>query len=148
MSEVKEYIRKIVDEGSQEEMHELSTILDEAVCVIRDYDEKLYKDYLMRMYRMAYGNVLSKQMAEDIVRNMKPYGMRWSLEEARRIQEDYGTDNIREVDFFVVINSAYNDYRDLFGDNLENYVRFTKNFIKDEDAKEGKVFLYFTTIPD
>lgn len=148
MSEVKEYIRKIVDEGSQNEMEELSMILDEAVCVIKDYDEDLYKDYLMRMYRMAYGNVLSRSMAEDIVKSMKPYGMRWSLDETKRVQEDYGLSSIRDVDFFVVINSAYNDYRDLFGDNLENYVRFTRNFINDEDAKEGKVFLYFTTIPD
>ena len=45
-----------------------------------------------------------------------------------------------------VINSAYNDYKDLLGEDVENYVRFTIDFIKDEDAKEGKVFKYFTQI--
>jgi hypothetical protein len=50
------------------------------------------------------------------------------------------------TDFFVVINSAFNDYRDLFGDDLSNYVKFTDEFINDEDAKKGKVFKYFTTI--
>ena len=45
------------------------------------------------------------------------------------------------------MNSAYNDYRDLFDDNLDMYVHFTKKFINDEDAKEGKVFTYFMKIP-
>lgn len=30
--------------------------------------------------------------------------------------------------------------------NLEMYVRFARDFIEDEDAKEGKVFNYFTTL--
>lgn len=34
----------------------------------------------------------------------------------------------------------------VFGDNLDMYARFSRNFIKDEDAKEGKVYLYFRNI--
>ena len=45
------------------------------------------------------------------------------------------------------MNSAYNDFRDLFDKDIEAYARYTKNFIMDKDAKEDKVFLYFTTIP-
>ena len=45
------------------------------------------------------------------------------------------------------MNSAYNDFYDLFGEELENYVRYSKMFIKDDDAKEDKVFLYFVNIP-
>lgn len=44
------------------------------------------------------------------------------------------------------MNMAYSDYKEIFGDNLELYVKFSKAFIKDEDAKEGKVYLYFTEI--
>ena len=66
--------------------------------------------------------------------------------QAEQIQRDYGMENIRPIDFYVVLNSAYNDYRDVFGDSLDTYVRYTEAFINDEDAKEGKVFKYFTQI--
>lgn len=146
MHEIKEYIQKIADDGEPREMEQLSDILDEIIYVIKDYDEKLYKKYKMELYCMAYGNRFNRQMAEDIVSKMKPYKMRWSLEETRDIQQEFGLDNLDEYDFFVVINSAYNDYRDLFGDNLDMYARYTKDFIEDEDAIEGKVFKYFTII--
>ena len=69
--------------------------------------------------------------------------MRWSYEETRNLQRQRGINDIDDNEFFVVINSAYNDYKDLFGEDLESYIRFTIDFIKDEDAKEGKVFKYF-----
>ena len=147
MNEIKGYIKKIVDDGDQSEMEELSDILDEVVYVIKKYNENLFEEYKMCLYRMAYGDKLNQQMAQDIVNNMKPYGMRWNLEDTKRIQIDYDSTDIDDIDFFVVINSAYNDYQNLFGDNIDMYVRFTKDFINDEDAKNGKVFRYFTTIP-
>jgi hypothetical protein len=48
---------------------------------------------------------------------------------------------------YRVINSAYNDFRDLFGDDIEKYIKYTMNFIQDEDAKPDKVFIYYTEIP-
>lgn len=69
-----------------------------------------------------------------------------ALEETRQVQQQYGLMGIRNIDFWVVMNSAYNDYHDIFGDDVEMYARFTKDFIQDEDAKEGKVFRYFTKI--
>lgn len=146
MHEVKEMIQKIADEGNRDEMEELSDILDEAICVIKNYDEALYEDYKMQLYRMAYGNTFTQEMAEKIVSKMRPYKERWTLDETREFQYQYGLNNIDELDFYVVMNSAYNDFRDLFGDNIEMYVRYTENFINDEDARDGKVFLYFTTI--
>lgn len=147
MHEIKEYIRKIVDDGNVEEMYKLSDILDEVVHIIKKYDAELYKKYKMELYSMAYGNVLNEEMAEEIVSNMRPYGEKFSLEQSREIQDRYDMNNIRDIDFWVTLNSAYNDYRDLFGDNTETYAMLTRNFIEDEDAKQGKVFKYFTTIP-
>lgn len=146
--EVEDYIQKIVDNGRVEDMHELSEILEDLMEKIYEYDEKCYKKYEMKLYKMAYGSTLSRRMAEEIVSQMRPYRMRWTMEETQRIQDEYGLNNIRPTDFFVVINSAYNDYKDLFDENIEMYVRFTNDFINDEDAKEDKVFLYYTTIPE
>lgn len=69
--------------------------------------------------------------------------MRWSIEETENLQRQRGIEDISKADFFVVINSAYNDYKDIFGEDLEGYIRFTIDFIKDEDAKPNKVFDYF-----
>ena len=148
MHEVKKMIQKIANDGNINEMEELSDILDEVICVIKDYDEKLYEKYKMELYRMAYGDKLNEEMAEKIVSKMRPYKQRWSLDETRSMQEEYGIMDIDEYDFFVVINSAFNDFRNLFEDNIDMYIRYTEDFINDEDAKEGKVFKYFTTIPE
>jgi len=78
---------------------------------------------------------------------MKPYGEKWTIKETENMQRQRGL-NFREPDFYVVINSAYNDYNDLFGDDIEKYVRFTNDFINDEDGKKDKVYLYFTIIPE
>ena len=140
---IKKYIQMIVENGRQEDMEELSDILDETINIIKEYDHSLYDKY-----KMAYGNSFDEEMAEDIIRNMKPYGMRFSIEDSRQIQSQFGLDNINPIDFWIVINSAYNDYRDLFEDNLEMYARYARDFIEDEDAKQDKVFVYFTTIPN
>lgn len=144
---IKKMIKKIVDDGNVDEMYELSDILDEVMQDIKDYSSEKYKDYEMKLYKMAYGCNLSEDMAEDIVSNMQPYGQKWSMQETRQLQDEYGLMDINPIDFYVVINSAYNDYRELFRDNIDMYVGFTRMFINDEDAKKDKVFKYFTTIP-
>ena len=141
--DIEEYIERIVDNGKIEDMEELSDMLEDTMEIIKDYDEKCYKEFEMKLYKMAYGNHLNKSMAQDIVNKMRPYGMRWNIEETESLQRQRGLEDIPKADFFVVINSAYNDYKDIFGEDLEGYIRFTIDFIKDEDAKEGKVFKYF-----
>ncbi len=141
--DIEEYIERIVDNGKIEDMEELSDMLEDTMEIIKDYDEKCYKEFEMKLYKMAYGNHLNKSMAQDIVNKMRPYGMRWNIEETESMQRQRGIEDIPKADFFVVINSAYNDYKDIFGEDLEGYIRFTIDFIKDEDAKEGKIFKYF-----
>ena len=144
--DIEEYIEIIVQNGKLEDMEELSDMLEDTMEIIKDYDKECYKEFEMKLYKMANGNRLNRKMAEEIVNKMRPYGKRWSIEETRQMQEQRGLSNISDVDFFIVINSAYNDYQNLFGDNIEDYVRFTMDFIQDEDAKQDKVFNYFTQI--
>ena len=145
--DIEEYIEKIVDNGKIEDMETLSDLLEDTLEIIKDYDKECYKEMEMKLYKMAYGNHLNKSMAEEIVHKMRPYAEHWSFEETRNLQRQRGIDDIDEVEFYIVINSAYNDYKDLFNEDIESYIRFTIDFIKDEDAKQDKVFLYYTTIP-
>lgn len=83
-------------------------------------------------------------MREEIVERI---GEHWSLGETETVRSKYGYDDILPNEFNVVMNMAYSDYSDVFKDNLDMYVKFSRAFIKDEDAKDGKVYLYFTEIP-
>lgn len=146
--DIEEIIQTIVDNGKIEDMHTLSDILEDVLEEIEKYDKECYDKYVMELYKMAYGNVLNRQMAEEIVSKMRPYGKRWDIEETQQIQNQYGLNNIRSVDFFIVMNSSFNDFRNIFEDDIEKYIKFSVDFIQDEDAKPDKVFLYYTTIAE
>lgn len=143
----KEYIEKIIENGKPEDMYKLNEMLDDLICDLKQDNPDLYKEYKNELYEMAYGYVLNQEMAEEIVKNMKPYGMKWTIEQTSNVKRDYGIDDsIRKIDFFVVMNSAYNDFHNLFDEDISKYVEYTKSFIKDEDAVEDKVYKYFTKI--
>lgn len=138
--DIEEYIEKIVDNGRIEDMETLSDMLEDTLEIIKDYDEECYKEMEMKLYKMAFGSHINKSMAQDIVHQMEPYGERFRYEETRDMQRKKGIDDIDECEFFVVINFAYNNYKDLFGEDTESYIRFTINFI---NAKPNKIFDYF-----
>ena len=144
--DIERYINKIVNDGSPKEMEKLADILEDLIEDVRHFDRSLYDKYTMCIYEMAYGNELDETLAREIVNKMQPYAQRWSIEETEKLQRDYDLNDMRPEDFYVVMNQAFNDYRDIFGDDLSIYIKYTKAFINDPDAKEGKVFKYFTTI--
>lgn len=148
--DIEEYIEKIIDNGKIEDMETLSELLEDTMEIIKDYDKECYKEFEMKLYVLAYGSHLNKSIAEEIVNNMRPFGKRWSLEESKKIQEQFGMNDISPIDFFTVLNRNFNDSRDTaerFTKNpeeeVEFYVCLTRDFIKDEDAKPNKVFNYF-----
>lgn len=145
--QIKNYLEKIIEKGDPKDMEELSVIFDKAIYKVKDCDPEWYDKKCMKLYTMAYGKVLNEEMAENIILKMEPYHMHWTLEQTRQVQAQNGLNNIRDIDFWIVMNSAYNDYHDLFEDNIDMYIKFAKNFIIDQDGKEDKVFLYYTTIP-
>lgn len=76
--DIEEYIERIVDNGKIEDMETLSDMLEDTMEIIKDYDEKCYKEFEIKLYKMAYGSHLNKTMAQDIVHKMRPY--RWTME--------------------------------------------------------------------
>ena len=144
---IKEMLNVIIDKGKSDDMYKLNDMLNDLICDLKEQNPKLYQEYKMDLYKIAYGKVLNQEMAEDIIMSMTPYHMKWSLDETREVQAQYDLEKIRDIDFWIVMNSAYNDFKDLFDEDIESYAKYTKNFIVDKDAKDDKVFLYFTTIP-
>lgn len=141
---IKKYIEKIVENGKQEDMEKLSDMLAEIIYKIKESHHDLYEKYKLCLYKMAYGEIISDEMREEIVERI---GEHWTLEETEQVKKDYGYNDIPANEFNVVMNMAYSDYKDVFEDNLDLYAKFSKAFIQDDDAKKGKVFIYFNEIP-
>lgn len=91
------------------------------------------------------GKTISKSMAKKWVTSMKPYGEHWDYETTTQLLKDNGI-NLEPIDFYVVINMMYNDYAKVIGDDLDMYVKLSRAWLKDEDAKEGKLYEYWKTI--
>lgn len=140
---IRGYIDKIVETGKEEDMNKLSDMLVEIIYKMKEPHHEKYKHYEMCLYELAYGKTISDEMREEIVERI---GEHWSLAETETVRSKYGYSDIMPNEFNVVMNMAYSDYSDVFGDNLDLYVKFSKAFIKDDDAKDGKVYLYFTEI--
>ena len=150
MEQIKRDIAKIVEEGNIEEMRKLSDMLEEVIDILERYDKEKYKKYKQCIYVMANGYVIDEEQAEEIVQNMKPYGKKWTIEETTSVKNDYGLSRIRDVDFFIVMNSKYNDNKSTIEKyassdemKLDMYVDLSKDFILDPDAKEGHIYKYF-----
>lgn len=141
---IKKYIEKIVENGKQEDMEKLSDMLVEIIYKMKESHHDLYEKYKLCLYKMAYGEIISDEMREEIVEKI---GEHWILEQTEQVKKDYGYNDIPANEFNVVMNMAYSDYKDVFEDNLDLYAKFSKAFIQDDDAKKGKVFIYFNEIP-
>ena len=144
MGKIKKYIDVIVSKGSNEEMEELQNILEEVLHDLKEYNYEDYKCYKEKLYCLAYGPVISDEMREEIIEKI---GEHWTLSETNNVKDQYGYTDIKSNEFNVVMNMAYSDYKDVFNDNLDMYAKFSKAFINDSDAREGKVYYYFETIP-
>lgn len=124
-------------------MDKLSEILVEIIYKMKEPHHDKYEYYKTCLYKMAYGEIISDEMREEIVERI---GEHWTLEQTEQVKNDYGYNDILANEFNVVMNMAYSDYRDVFDENLDLYAKFSKAFIQDDDAKEGKVFIHFNEI--
>lgn len=139
--ENKEYIMKFLSLTEDKKKEEAAAIVCEMLDSMEEEDKEWYDQ---KIYETVEGKVLTEARARTLINNMTPMGMKWELAETETLRNDQ---SIRPVDFWIVMNSAYNDYHDLFAENLDYYVKYTNNFIKDEDAVDDKVYYYFTMIP-
>lgn len=143
---IREYIKKIVDNGKQEDMEELSEILEDIIYKLKETDPKCYQKYKMKLYEMAYGKVLTEEMAYNWVQKMKPKHEHWTMEETTNAMKEMGY-NFNNIDFYAVANMMYNDYYDLVKDNEELALKMAYMWLNDEDSVKDKLYEYYKHIP-
>lgn len=143
---IKQMLAKIIDKGNIEDMYKLNDMMDELICDLKEQKPRLYKEYKRELYEIAYGNVILEDKAKEIVENMKPYGEYYNLDDAKKIKDSYSIKH-SVSDVYLVVNSLYNDYHDLFNDNDDMYAKMTELWLNDADSIDDKVYEYFCVIP-
>ena len=138
---MREYIDKIVKNGKSEDMECLTDIMIDTLNHIKECDYKDYKKNKAKIIGMAYDYKLDKELAKEIVEDMKPLGEYWNME---TVYNAIGNDNHRLEDMYVVMNSLVNDYSNVISpDEVDIYIKMAHAWIDDVDGKENKVWKYF-----
>ena len=138
---MKEYLQMIVNNGKQEDMDCLGDILIESLYDMKETNYMKFKKYKNKIKGMAYNYKVDKELAKEIVEDMKPLGEYWNME---TIASVIGNDTHRLEDMYVVMNSLANDYQNVVSlDDAETYVKMAHAWLDDVDAKENKVWWYF-----
>ena len=138
---MREYIGKIVKNGKSEDMECLTDIMIDILNRIKECDYKDYKKNKTKIIGMAYDYKIDKELAKEIVEDMKPLGEYWNME---TVYNAIGNDNHRLEDMYVVMNSLVNDYSNVISpDEVEIYIKMAHAWIDDVDGKENKVWKYF-----
>ena len=138
---IRKYIEKIGENRNIEDMNKLGDMLSEIIYEMKDSHPQLYKKYKTKLMGMAYNYQVDKELAHEIVENMKPFGEHWTIEEVSKVLAN-DTHNLEEM--YVVLNSLYNDYSSILGNDDTNvYIKMAHAWLDDEDAKEHKFWKYF-----
>ena len=142
---IRKYIEKIGENRNVEDMEKLGDMLSEIIYDTKESHPDIYKKYKMELYEMAYGKKISEEMAEKWVKDMKPVGLHWTMEETTNAMQSLGY-TFDKVDFYVVANMMYNDYFDIVKDDEELALKLAKDWLDDVDAKKDKLYCYWKHI--
>lgn len=142
---IKEYIDIIVETKDKAKMEELGEVMEDVMYSLKETHYEEYEKYREELYEMAYGKVINKDMAYAWVSSMKPVGEYWTMEQTNSALQSLGY-SVNNVDFYVVANMMYNDYNNVVKENEELALKLAYDWLKDEDAKEDKLYCYWKNI--
>lgn len=135
-------IKKVIDNNDIVKLKNLAYELIDVLDCLEELDEDSYAKHELNIYEIVNGKKISEEIAIDWVESMKPYGMKWTMEETTRAMKDKNW-NLDPVDFFVVANMMFNDYNDIILDNTDLALEMAKYWLTDSDVKDNKLYNYY-----
>jgi hypothetical protein len=141
--EVKEIVKNINDSNDAKKNSMVGALVEKLMCEVKETDKKKYQEFKSELYEAAYGQKLNEELASDWIMSMKPYGLKWNLEQTTNVLKEKNMSDISKIDFWAMMNAMYNDYFSIFEDDVEKYFQLAKEFIKDEDGAKNKVYFYW-----
>lgn len=145
MYEVREYLTKIIEEGNKEDMLKLEEKFYDAMGYLETHEDGLYCKIKCELYKIAYGEKITLNLANKWVSEMRPLA-KWTKAETDNILKTKGLD-VDDIDFYITMNMMYSDYKNVLGeDDVNKYVEMALDFLHDEDAGEHKLFHYYFNV--
>ena len=135
-------IKQVIDNNDIVKLKNLAYELIDVLDCLEELDEDSYAKHELNIYEIVNGKKISEEIAIDWVESMKPYGMKWTMEETTRAMKDKNW-NLDPVDFFVVANMMFNDYNDIILDNTDLALEMAKHWLTDSDVKDNKLYNYY-----
>lgn len=136
---------KLIAEKQNPDWECVHTVIGEAVARLKALDPDCYATTMDKLGKMAY--CISEDKAREIVRSMRPYGEKWTIDTVTDFARSKG---ILEgfTEWYLTMNMAYNDYHGTgamvgLAEDTEFYYSLAREFITDEDGKKFKVEKYF-----
>ena len=138
---MKEYIDRIITNGSKEDMDCLEDIMIELLHELKERNVMEYKKYKTKIKGMAYNYEIDEELAHEIVEDMKPKGEYWNMDTIKSVLVN---DTHKLVDMYVVMNSLVNDYGEVINpEEVSTYIQMADAWIDDIDGKSNKIWWYF-----
>ena len=138
-------IPKIVENGKQEDMVCLEHLMIEMVDKLKLLDHDMYKKVEYKLYKLVYGEHLSKELAHKWVSNMEnkdgTKGGHWTYEQ---VMQQY-PGGIDKNDWYAILNMMYSDHYNTRFD-MQTYVDLAKDWFADKDGNEGKTLNYYLNV--
>ena len=122
--------------------------------MIKETHEDLYEDLEMYLYKEIHGCHFSDWLLEKATKGMinedGSTGPHWTLEQTNMVARQNGIvfDKFNEYDWNYVMNMMYSDYYGAVSNDTSAYVKLSRKFLDDKDAKEGKALHYYLAMKD
>lgn len=128
---------------------QLKEFTDDALSMLKETNPNIYEDLEMYLYKEIYGNHFCDWMVDIATSKMQnedgTTGPHWTVEQTASVAKQNGItfDHFTEYDWNYVMNMIYSDYYGAVSNDLSTYVKLSKKFLMDKDAKEGKALCYY-----
>lgn len=137
---------KMLEEATHEQ---LKSFLYDQFDELKKTMPEIYKDMECELYEHIYGDHFTKWKYECAVDKLKnrdgTKGAHWTVQQITDYAKTRGASfrNYNDYDLAYAMNIMYSDYYGIVQDSTEAYYKLAIAFLEDEDAPDGKAFLYY-----
>ena len=138
--------KHLLKDASEEQLREF---MDDALTMIKETNKDLYDSLELYLYKEIHGCHFSDWLLDKALSKMYnedgTTGGHWTVEQTTSVakQNNIIFDKFNEYDWNYVMNMIYSDYYGAVPNETSSYVKLSKKFLEDKDAKQGKALAYY-----
>ena len=136
----------LIKEASDEQLREF---VNDALNMLKETNTDIYENLEMYLYKEIHGchftEWLDEKATSKMINEDGSTGAHWTVDQTTSVakQNNITFDKFNEYDWNYVMNMIYSDYYGAIPNELSYYVKMSKKFLEDKDAKSGKALTYY-----